>query len=139
MPSTAIPRRQLRHNRGLRPLAILRLSALALLPVACERAAPFQFEAVADEGDVRIHLLELRPVRLELELSMLDVRHGFEPAVAVGERPIVQVTADDRASVPHGAADQRAVEPVDRRLRHLVVDPEALGHRHRRIRQVRRG
>src|SRR3546814_7493080 len=35
------------------------------------------------------------------------------------------------------AVDQRGVEPVQRRLRHLVAHPEALGDRHLRVIQPR--
>ena len=98
-------------------------------------------EAIGLEADVAVDLFHRRPVRLELELAAVHPRIDAELARTratrlAAERPVVEVAGDHRVDVAQGPALQRGIQPLHGRLRHQVVDPEAVRRRHPRIANV---
>ena len=88
-------------------------------------------EAIGNERRVGFDAFGGRPVRLELERRLADVRGRLETAVAVAEWPVVQIARDQCTAVADLAANERAIEPPHQRWRHRVPHPETLDHRQR--------
>ena len=98
-------------------------------------------KAVADEGDIGIHVGGRRPIGVEFHAHVLQRGAGVEHASRHragrrSERPVLQFAGDHRTPVAHLSGDQRGVEPMHERRRHHVFGPETLGGGCQRIVEI---